>query len=480
MSRFYKIIIAVIILINVSFAQFEISSQKKILNSNLPFIPDSAIVKKFNPPSQLTTPLFSAVGLNVLLGSFNYAWGSPFARISLRTIAGNFKTGWATDADAFLTNMFAHPFHGSIYYNLSRSSGFGFWHTLGISAFGSWQWEFFMENEPPAINDWIMTSYAGSMIGEMFYRYSNLILDESKSGTERVLREAAAGIFNPGRLFKRLITGRAFRINNLQLYEKRYFTGELSLGANNVADGTTFKFGQRSLLMKLNTVYGKLFNLSNIKPLDFIRFNLGLNLLLMKRNENFESQPVINQFRIFGILSGNVSIFKNSSRFLLGLFSHYDYLSNNVYQIGAASVGAGIGFRSPPKMELQFISIMHAAVVLMGGVNSDYALQAGVTFLDSARNYNMGPGLHFKTENLIKYKNASFLLSYSFWWIHTWDGALGDELIGMLMPQIRYNVYGKINLGIEYLIYHRAGLYDDYPNRYLQNNEARIFIGYLF
>jgi hypothetical protein len=56
---------------------------------------------------------------------------------------------------------------------------------------------------------------------------SNLIIDESLTGSARVWNEIGAGIFNPGRLFNRLIYGRTARTTTKKLYEKRLFLGEL-------------------------------------------------------------------------------------------------------------------------------------------------------------------------------------------------------------------------------------------------------------
>jgi len=161
---------------------------------------DPAVVESMNPRNSLLIPVAQAIGLNFALGAFNaYVGQSEFAKISFKTVEHNFERGFSTDADALLTNMWAHPFHGSIYFNMARSNGFDYFASLGVAAIGSWQWEFFMENEPPALNDWIMTSVGGSMLGEMFYRFSNNILDESLSGSARFWNEVAAGIFNPGR-----------------------------------------------------------------------------------------------------------------------------------------------------------------------------------------------------------------------------------------------------------------------------------------
>jgi hypothetical protein len=165
-----------------------------------PYIPDPALVDSMNPRQPLWIPVVESIGLNLSLGAFNaYVTNSEFAKISFKTVKHNHEVGWFTDADGFITNMWAHPFHGSIYYNTARSSGYNYWTSLGVAAIGSWQWEFFMENEPPAFNDWIMTSFGGSMLGEMFYRFSNQILDESLQGSARFWNELGAGIFNPGR-----------------------------------------------------------------------------------------------------------------------------------------------------------------------------------------------------------------------------------------------------------------------------------------
>ncbi len=206
------------------------------------YIPDEALVNRLNPQKPLWLPALEAIGLNLALGAFNtYVGGSEFAKISFKTVEHNLERGWSTDADGLLTNMWAHPFHGAMYYNFARTSGYNYWTSMGIAALGSWQWEFFMENEPPALNDWIMTSVGGSMLGETFYRLSNLILDESLYGWPRFWNELGAGIFNPGRLFNRLVYGRTARRTTEKVYEKRVFFGELGLGASNVGEGDRYE-----------------------------------------------------------------------------------------------------------------------------------------------------------------------------------------------------------------------------------------------
>lgn len=468
-----KLLILLIMIssVNILWAQSLYSTDAdSILINNNEFNPDIRLVEKMNPRNPLWLPILESVGLNLALGAFNsFVMNSEFAKISFKSVEHNLERGWSVDADGLITNMWAHPFHGSIYYNLARSSGYNYWTSFGVAAIGSWQWEFFMEIEPPALNDWVMTSYGGAMLGEMFYRFSNLIIDESAHGAERFWLEAAAGVFNPGRLFNRLITGRTSRHTNEKLYEKAPFVGELALGVNNVAEGTNFENGDKNLMFTMEVAYGKLFYKKSFKPFDFFRFNTAFNFI--------GTQPLIGQFRIENIMTGK-SVKAGGGRFLYGVFGHFDFLNNTVYEVGAASVGLSAGYRTARKNKIQFIGLLHGAVVLMGAANSDYV--PDVEFLDSARTYNMGPGAHAKVETILAFPFGAITLDYSFWWIHTWDGAKGDEFIGMLAPKFRVKIYKQLFIGLEYLLYHRLGKYENFPDKNYRNNEQRLFVGYSF
>ena len=473
MKKVLFLLILVLVANQTTFSQFLYSTNADslMLNSNI-ITPSVDSVNKYNPQKPLWVPVLESFAQNLLMGGFNYVTGSEFAKISLSTVAHNFERGWATDADEFPTNMLGHPFQGSMYYNFARSSGYNFWVSLGVASIGSWQWEFFMENEPPAWNDQVMTSYGGSLIGEAFYRLSNLIIDESTVGAERVWREIGAGIFNPARLINRLMYGRTSRVTSAHLYKKENFLGEVAFGGNNVAEGTNFEEkGNNSPMLTLDFAYGRLFKSSKIEPFDFFRFKAALN---------FKNQPLFGQLSLYNIFSGNVIKYKNKSEFLYGVFGYFDYLENNVYQVGATGAGLGIGYKTKSKRNFQFVGTLNAGAIFMGGANSDYAVDNNVGFLDSARTYNMGPGALIKAETFFRFSFGSLFIGYDFWWIHTWDGAPGDEFIGMLAPKLRIRVYRNWFVGLEYLLYHRVGKYDYLEDRDYRNNEQRLFIGYAF
>ncbi len=61
------------------------------------------------------------------------------------------------DNDHLNTNMFAHPYNGSLYFNAGRSNGYNFWQSELFAIGGSAMWEMFMECEYPSTNDIIAT-----------------------------------------------------------------------------------------------------------------------------------------------------------------------------------------------------------------------------------------------------------------------------------------------------------------------------------
>lgn len=66
-------------------------------------------------------------GINMGVWAFDrYIRKADFAYIDFHTIKDNIKHGFVWDNDAMGTNMFMHPYHGSLYFNSARSNGYNF------------------------------------------------------------------------------------------------------------------------------------------------------------------------------------------------------------------------------------------------------------------------------------------------------------------------------------------------------------------
>ncbi len=142
-----------------------------------------------------------------------YVTEGEWSNISFRTWFDNIKFPWQWDNNKFNNNQFAHPYHGSLYYNAGRANGYDFWESVPWAFGGSLMWELFGEVWAPSPNDLANTTLGGITLGEMLFRFSSLTLDNEATGSDRVVREIGAGLINPVRGFNRLVRGETGRIS---------------------------------------------------------------------------------------------------------------------------------------------------------------------------------------------------------------------------------------------------------------------------
>ena len=131
--------------------------------------------------------------------------------VTLNTWKENLERGFAYDPDKFVTNVLSHPQQGGLYYAAARANGFNFYESSLFTAFGSLTWEYFGETSRPSTNDLIVTTLGGMAAGETSYRLSDLIFDNTASGSARFWHELAGLAVSPGRSFQRLVSGDAWR-----------------------------------------------------------------------------------------------------------------------------------------------------------------------------------------------------------------------------------------------------------------------------
>src|SRR5690606_2694094 len=139
-------------------------------------------------------------------------WGSTpeqinWTKVSWDTWRRNLRDGFEYDGDNFLTNYFAHPYHGNLFYNAGRTNGCNFWESSIYAFVGSGVWEMFGETFRPSFNDLITTTVNGINFGETMFKLSAMMTDNQATGFERTWREVVGGIINPVRGVTRLISG---------------------------------------------------------------------------------------------------------------------------------------------------------------------------------------------------------------------------------------------------------------------------------
>lgn len=425
-------------------------------------------------------------GFNIGLWAFDrYVQKGHYAYISWNTIKENFRHGFEWDNDHLATNMFAHPYNGSIFYNAGRSNGYNFWQSELFAVAGSAMWEMFMECEYPSTNDIIATPIGGAAIGEVLYRTSDMILDDRSSGEERFGRELAAFIVNPMRGFTRLITGRA--------WERRATSGRrfgippvsvtLSLGSRLLVFHNDDNMTKGGLTGRVYIEYGDRFADHTGKPYDYFNFLLDFDVM--------KSQPLLSRVEIQGRLLSTKLIDKPETDLSLGMYQHFDYFDSDTistktpsmlmpcqvpYKFGTpASVGGGLMYHHSKCGSWNIDAYAHINAVVLGGILSDY-------YRYYHRNYNWGSGFSLKGGFKFDMPSRRFNVGTDarFYNLYTWNSY--DSPDNMVAPDGRpLNIQGdrsnayflNLNVHADYRIftrlyasfafdwYHRCSKYPD-------------------
>lgn len=452
---------------------------------------------KTNPPRPWKAAL-EVFSLNMGVWFFDrYVVNEDFARINWGTIKNNFKTGPVWDTDKFSTNLFAHPYHGSLYFNAARSNGLNFWQSIPYTAGGSLMWEFFMETEPPSINDMLATTFGGIELGEITYRLSDLFIDNRSHGAERVGREILAGIISPMRGINRLISGDAWKhrtnkgrhfpsvpVNFIITTGPRYLS-ELKLDQSKERESSV------SMNISFHLDYGDPFYDEFYSPYEWFRFHMGIDL--------FSSQPLITQVNAIGALWGKRVWEKGPRTLTAGVFQHFDYYdsglkSHTPYRISeAAAAGGGLIYykRANNKDDkTDIFAEFYLNGVALGASISDY-LKLG------DRDYNLGSGFSGKLlTGAIYNKRLAFLINMENYQIFTWkgynpdnfwdpeklndtniQGNIGNARLTMFSVRLGYLLKDKFNISVSNRYFARRTEYKYYPTVNSSTYDVMLSLG---
>ena len=372
-----------------------------------------------------------ATAINVGVQLFDrYAINSDFAQTTLRTLKRNFTDGIVWDNDFFITNLFAHPYHGNLYFNAARTNGLSFWESAPYALGGSLMWEFLGETEPPAINDVIATSCGGMAIGEMTHRLSLTVLDDRDHGFSRFLREAAATIANPIQGLHRIISGDAWRVRHDHYryhdFKKTPVDASFSVGWRYLADDGALFRGIHAPYVNMTLAYGTSVDGEHHKiPYDF--FDIESNMAFGG------GQPLVNSLQIVGRLWSTPILDKRDMAGEFGIYQHFNYYDAKPIEDGseltpyriseAAGFGPGFILSLPQTGGLSKLEQrIFVSGILLGGTKSDY-------FNIIERDYNMGSGFSIKSKTQLDFgRFGRFVLNAKYFRLYTWKGYEQEDL----------------------------------------------------
>lgn len=451
-------------------------------------------------------PLVAAAevfGLNMLVWGVDYMSGQDFAKINLSTMRQNLKAGFLWDNDNMSTNLFMHPYDGSLSFTAARSNGMNFWQSLPFSAGGSLMWEGFMETQPPSINDFLATTFGGEMLGEILFRLSSTVHDDSKVGAARVFSEMAGFVLAPMVEFNRILSGEAFRVvhrsdNDLSLSTPVHF--EVTWGGRFISERSHLFQGSYGLAFGLKTNYGDPFDESNYNPFDWFTLSLEFNL--------GGKQPVLNTVNAIGLIWGRHVDLPRGQEMVLGLYQHFNfYDSDPIYVSGSqikpyqvaetVSFGPGLLYRlNTDDKQMQFVVKSFANLVLLGAAYTDHLNMP-------ERQYNMGQGFSVNLEanmaiqhvgqfgikiynlNLYTFKgypsglDLTNLTEHQNDYLNT-EGNKGHSNLFIITPTFNLMLTPSLGLLIEQRRFIRIAHYLYFPNVTYATFDSRVTLQYKF
>ena len=482
--------------------QKEVTTTDLVLDQSHMALPDSIAIDTLSAMAIASKPSLrfrdfaisgaEVVGANLLFHvATRYIANEDYAHISWESIKNNFKKGFYWDNDKFETNLYSHPYQGSLYFNCARSNGLSFWQSAPYAAFGSFIWEFFGETQPPSTNDIFATTLGGMALGEIEHRVSSLMLDETASGSERVIRELAAAVINPIGGVRRLVTGQMWKRGTRYVNAEAAvpFHIQLGLGYRYINDHSTSDKKHVSNI-DITFAYDSPFAISGRVPFEAFKVRLSYNL--------FTSQPHISIINACATIWGRNLELKNGNRLFAGIFQNYNFYNTEALRSDGdapfriaetVSYGPGIIFRHTWRNNMILLS-GYASGILLGGSKSDH-------YMFQERDYDMGSGFSLRSENLIMLnRKLAIYTAIDHYRIFTWkgyekknyqnidpnylnvQGATGNAWMHVIRLRATIPVFKHIGLSAEWAWYKRHSHYKYFNDVKATTSEYHLMLTY--
>ncbi len=417
------------------------AKQPATVCTSLKILPDTFIKKKFGRASgELLLAEITPWIIDEYIRHVDYT------KISLHTLGYNLNPkNWAWDGDGFTTNQFGHPYHGSFYFNAFRTNGYNFWQSSLATVAGSYIWETVAENQAPAPNDLINTSFGGIVLGEMIYRLSNRMINNHMNGRKKQVTNIAALIINPmgglnGLLDKKWNTIPARSLRDSTAMSTEFDIGIRKFRANSITNN--FVFHGR---VRLN--YGSVFE--NYKT----TFS---NILINVEFGNDDSSK-INIVSIYGSLRGWQLSSHNKKKQVALLSANYDFIHNEAFFYSAQSVRLSLYSIFLVTSKVKINTAIGGGLVLLSAVPDEYGYKE--------RYYDYCWGAGFNGNFNVSFSNRLFLgINYRGGWLKTLDGNASHYFLHTINGEVRCRVLKNISLCAEPGYFSLKGFYNQYNN----------------
>lgn len=371
-----------------------------------------------------------------------------FAKIDWKSTGYNINPAhWAWDDDEFGTNQFAHPYHGSLFYNSFRSNNYSFWEAIPGTLAGSYLWETFAEVQPPSINDFINTSFGGIVLGEMTHRLANKIVNNRRRGFRRQVNEVFAMLLNPMNGLNRIIDGRWGKVmRNTKERDSSKIYAEFDIGQRKFNTGNKIapRFGWYG---HAKFLYGTPFE-NYRKPFSNIAINTEFGR---------DDSSLINVVSVYGSLAGWEVVSNEKMQSYAILSANYDYIHNEAFFYGAQSVKINLLSNFGLMRHLKINTNASVGATLLAAIPDPYNA--------AGRNYDYGSGFSIGAGGgLSLAERLYFGINYRGGWVLTLNGNPSHYFLHTVTSEARYMFIKKLSACVEPGYFTLRGRYKDLPD----------------
>lgn len=401
-------------------------------------------------------------------GFTRFVLNGEWSRIGPRSWLDNLKFPWQWDNNKFDNNQFAHPYHGSLYFNSARANGYDFWESAPWAFGGSVMWELFGEVWAPAPNDLANTTLGGITLGEMLFRFSSLVLKNEATGRNRTVREIGATLINPVRGFNRLVRGEMSQISRTPPeWRPSRIQASMDVGYRRFSTASRLDEGQDQAFVRFGVSYGD--QLADLGKAPFSAFEAAGTLA-----SKTASHQALQELRVRGNLGAKPLGAPGSGTSLVG-FMTYEYVNNRAVSFGAQGFQGGIIKLAKPADRLRLYGEALVRANPLAAIRSDYFVTA------EGRDYDYGIMLGGRLSGTATWLGRGILnVSGGFAWLPVVSGFAGNHYLWALDTEARGYIHGKYGVGASYHRVWRRSRYTFNPDVNQDVSEARVFASLAF
>ncbi|HET6836646.1 MAG TPA: DUF3943 domain-containing protein [Gemmatimonadales bacterium] len=359
----------------------------------------------------------------------------PWAKVGVQTWGHNLRQGFIWDNDCFLDNQLAHPYHGSMYHNSARASGYGFWSSLPFVAAGSASWELFGENIQASLNDLVNTTIGGMALGEVTYRLSALLGTGSGANRTSLGGKLSAFVASPMATTHDLLDG-GDQVDPSAAPSSTQAPARVAIGR---VAGRPF--------LELAVQYGSPFGTNFARPYDAFEFRVRVSPA---------SDTIVQHVGISGLLLRHRLSQSRSGQLFFGVFQHFDYDELPGIKSSGHSVSTALLYQRSLGEHNRLNLSAHAEGLLLGGISSDHGSYW-------RRDYDLGPGAGARLAASLSRDEREWLrLDGRLLWLHSIHGSDANHLTSFIRIGAALPVSRAVGAGGDLSLTTRHSQYRDY------------------